>query len=277
MLIGLAFLVVAASAFQTDDSQTKDLVSAKNATCPTTRPCCSCDCKWFKECSHVAKSKTCDRVRCLYKCPHTCAEVDSQMKELVPSKNDTCPATRPCCSCDCKWFNECKHVPKSKGCDRVKCAFVCPHKCQEVDSQMKELVPSKNDMKDLVPAKNDMKDLVPAKNDTKDLVPAKNDTCPATRPCCSCDCKWFNECKHVPRPRGCDFVRCLYKCPHTCQKVESPMKDLVPTKNDTQTCPTNRPCCTCDCLWRKQCRDVPRPKHCENIKCKYVCTNKCDE
>jgi len=244
VLVGLALFVVAASAQQENSTQ---------LVCPTTRPCCSCECT-PKGCPEPQRPKFCDRVRCVA-CPHKCEhDVEPQnmiQMEAVVTPQVVCPTTRPCCSCACT-PKGCPEPQRPKFCDRVKCLFVCPHKCEH--------------------------DVEPQNMIQTEAVVTPQVVCPTTRPCCSCACT-PKGCPPPQKPKHCEHQRCLIQCPHVCEEYleKNTTQEVAPLLNlaQQQVCPTTRPCCSCACT-PKGCPEPQRPKKCERIMCLYKCPHQCD-
>jgi len=98
--------------------------------------------------------------------------------------------------------------------------------------------------------------------------------CPTERPCCSCKCI-PKECGYVPMAKHCEFIHCLFKCPHQCDEEHKKTTPEVEITTTPVTCPTTRPCCTCACP-PKGCPEVPRPDHCKRMKCLIKCPHVCE-
>jgi len=187
---------------------------------------------------------------------------DKRTTELV------CPTERPCCSCKCI-PKECGPVPYGKQCQFVHCLIKCPHVCENLDDNTP--TPRHVEHHRTTPEIVNLLEESDLHRTTPEV--AANVTCPTTRPCCSCACP-PKGCPKIDTPDHCKRIRCLIKCPHTCDHEE--VEEHRKTTQDQQvTCPSVRPCCTCACP-PKGCPEWKRPDSCKHIKCLRVCPHKCE-
>jgi hypothetical protein len=259
--------------------------------CPATLPCCSCK-KVPEGCPVPKRPEGCKRVG---HCP-VCPPHHSEEQEQPMAMELVCPATLPCCSC-MKVPKGCPEPKRPEGCKRVGHCPVCPHHSeeqQEVPTVMEIAIPPncptmrpccscektpKGCPEPKRPASCAFIGLCPVckpHHEEQEQPMAMEIVCPKTRPCCSC-AKVPKGCPEPKRPEGCKHMHCPVCPPHHSEEQVQEQPQLamnIIARPPPFVCPMSRPCCSCMCP-PKGCPMIPKPQHCEKVKCKFVCPIPC--